>query len=459
VTGTAIPPTPTVIAARPDDGPRPLTRSIGVFGGTLLTLSCLTPASSLFVVVPPLLGETGTGTALTIALAALLCIGVALCYAELGTLVPSAGGEYAMVGTLAGRFAGWMMFVLSFVIVLIIPPIIALGTADYLHAVLDVDPKIAGAAVMLLGTLMGLLNLRANAWITGIFLLLEVVAVAVVAFLGFDNAQRPASVLFEPTTAEPVSTLTIIAGLAVALFVLQGFTTAVYLSEEMRTPRKTVVRTVLWTLGIGAAVVIVPVVAITLGAPDMETLVGGDIAAMVTSWSNSGLGVFVSLCIALAIINAVIVMVIQNSRVLYASARDRAWPAALNRAFGTVSHRFSSPWVSTLVVGVGGAALCFAPVDTLSGVTSVVVAAMYLGVAIVALAGRRGEHRAKPAWRMSLWPVLPVLIALVLLYVVTQQAVLDLLITVAVLALAAVYWFFYLRPRPADRWVVTVPSE
>ncbi|MFC0106822.1 amino acid permease [Kibdelosporangium aridum] len=109
-----------------------------------MTLSCLTPASSLFVVVPPLLGETGTGTALTIALAALLCIGVALCYAELGTLVPSAGGEYAMVGIVAGRFAGWMMFVLSFIIVLIIPPIIALGTADYLHSVMDVDPRVAG---------------------------------------------------------------------------------------------------------------------------------------------------------------------------------------------------------------------------------------------------------------------------------------------------------------------------
>ena len=29
-----------------------LTRSIGVVGGTLLTLSCVTPASSLFVIVP-----------------------------------------------------------------------------------------------------------------------------------------------------------------------------------------------------------------------------------------------------------------------------------------------------------------------------------------------------------------------------------------------------------------------
>lgn len=461
MTGTASPAATPV--TQPDGTPRSLTRSIGVLGGTLLTLSCLTPASSLFVVVPPLFGETGTGTALVIALAGLLCIGVALCYAELGTLVPSSGGEYAMVGILAGRFAGWMMFVLSFIIVLIIPPIIALGTADYLQSVADIDPQLAGAAVMVLGTLMGLLNLRANAWITGIFLVLEVVAIAVVAWLGFSNVQRPAAVLFEPTITDPdqpsaLSAITLVAGLAVALFVLQGFTTAVYLSEEMHNPRRTVVRTVLWTLGIGALVVLVPVVAITLGAPDVATLTAGDLAAMVTGWSNTGVGVFVSLSVALAIINAVIVMVIQNSRVLYASARDQAWPAAANRVLTTVSRRFSSPWVATLVVGIGGAALCFAPVDTLSGVTSVVVAAMYLGVAITSLAGRRGKYRTMPAWRMRLWPVLPVLISLALVYILVQQRPLDLLITLVTLVVATVYWVWYLRPRAADRWVVTVPS-
>jgi amino acid transporter len=283
-----------------------------------------------------------------------------------------------------------------------------------------------------------------------------------VSFLGFTHVQRPASVLVNPTlsdSGDAVSTITIIAGLAVALFVLQGFTTAVYLSEEMRNPRKTVVRTVLWTLGIGAAVIIIPVVAITLGAPDINTLVSGDIAGMVTAWSNTGIGTFVSLCIALAIINAVIVMVIQNSRVLYASARDRAWPAAANKAIGTVSHRFGSPWVATLIVGLGGAALCFAPIDTLNGVTSVVVTALYLGVAIVTLAGRRAAFKGALAWRMMGWPVLPVLISVALIYILIQQSATDLLITFATLLVATVYWLAYLRPRAQERWVVVVPSE
>jgi amino acid transporter len=436
-----------------------------VVGGTLLTLSCVTPASSLFVLVTGNFALLGTGTALTILVAVVLCIGVAFCYAELGTLVPSSGGEYAMVGTVVSRFGGWLVFVQALIVVMIVPPIIALGTADYLAPIVHLDPRVTGAGVMLLATVMGLLDLRANAWVTGVFLVLEVVASAVVAGLGFGHSTRPISSLWHLQMAGPhgaasaVGAGAVVAGLAAALFVTQGFSTAVYLNEEMEQPRRTVVRTMLWTLGIGSAVILVPVVAITLGAPSLSALTGGDIAGMVQGWSNSAIGTFVSLCIALAIINAAIVMVIQNSRVLYASARDTTWPAPVNRAFGTLSRRYGSPWIATLAVGVPGAVLCFVPVDALNGVTGVAVAALYGFVAFAALMTRRGGHKARTAWRMPLWPVVPVILLAVLVWVLTQQTAQDLVITAAITAAAALYWLFYLRPRAATHWVIAVPAD
>ncbi|MFL4496595.1 APC family permease [Streptomyces sp. VTCC 41912] len=461
VTATAA---PEARSATPADSPK-LTRSIGVVGGTLLTLSCLTPASSLFVIVPDSFATLGTGTALTIAIAAVLCVGVAFTYSELGTLVPSSGGEYAMVGTLMGRLAGWLVFVLSLIVVMIVPPIIALGTADYLAPIVHLDKQMTAAAVMLLATAMGLLDLRANAWITGIFLVLEVVAAAVVAFLGFSHTHRSAATLVHPVmdaghgTSTAVTGGLIVTGLATALFILQGFSTAVYLAEEMENPRRNVSRTVLWTLGIGAAVVLVPVVAITLGAPDLKTLGAGDVAGMVQGWSNSAIGTFVSLCIALAIINAAIVMVIQNSRVVFSSARDAAWPAPVNRIFSHVGKRFGSPWAATLAVGVPGAALCFATLDTLNEVTGVAVAGMYVFVALGALVSRRGEHKNRLAWRMPLWPVIPVLIVLVLAWVLAQQSAKSLLITGGLIVVATAYWALYLRPRQDSRWVISVPED
>lgn len=446
------------------DSPQKLKRSIGVVGGTLLTLSCVTPASTLFVVVPDLFGSLGTATALTIAIGSLLCIAVAFCYSELGTLIPSAGGEYAMVSTLAGRLAGWLVFVLSLLVVVIVPPVIAMGTADYLAPVVHLDPAMTGAGVMLLATLAGLLDLRANAWITGIFLVLEVVAAGVVAILGFAHSERGVGSLVSMQVAgsgrhaDTVTAMMVVSGLAIALFVTQGFSTAVYLSEELEHPRRNVARTVLATLAISTVVILVPVVAITMGASDLTALTGGDISSMVTAWSNSAVGTFISLCVALAIINAGIVMVIQNSRVLFASARDKAWPEPVNNALSKLG-RFGSPWIATLVVGVPGALLCFVNLDTLYGVTGVSVTGMYLLVAVAALLGRRGTHGKTPAWRMPLWPAMPILLIVVLGYILTQQETSYLLWTGGITAVATLYWALYLRPRRETRWLVSIPED
>ncbi|MFI9796065.1 APC family permease [Streptomyces sp. NPDC052302] len=451
-------------AVEASDSPRQLKRSIGVVGGTLLTLSCVTPASTLFVVVPDLFGSLGTATALTIAVGSLLCVAVAFCYSELGTLIPSAGGEYAMVSTLAGRLAGWLVFVLSLLVVMVVPPVIAMGTADYLAPIAHLDPALTGAGVMLLATLAGLLDLRANAWITGVFLVLEVIAAAVVAVLGFAHAERgPASlasleVAGADGRTDTVTALLVVSGLAIALFITQGFSTAVYLSEELENPRRNVARTVLATLAISTVIILVPVVAITLGASDVAELTGGDLSAMVTAWSNSAVGTFVSLCVALAIINAGIVMVIQNSRVLFASARDKAWPRPVNEGLARLG-RFGSPWVATLAVGVPGAALCFVNLDTLYGVTGVSVTGMYLLVAVAALLARRGHHCHTSAWRMPLWPAVPVVLIVVLGYILTQQEPVHLAWTGGITAVATLYWALYLRPRRTTRWLVTLPDD
>ncbi|WP_332759840.1 APC family permease [Streptomyces sp. MT206] len=453
-------------ALAPATGPTPqkLKRSIGVVGGTLLTLSCVTPASTLFVVVPDLFASLGTWTALTIAIGSLLCVGVAFCYSELGTLIPSAGGEYAIVSTLAGRLAGWLVFVLSLLVVMIVPPVIAMGTADYLAPIIEIPAPVAGGGVMLLATLAGLLDLRANAWITGIFLVLEVVAAALVAVLGFAHSERGADALVHGTVAaegggtSTVTAMMVVSGLAIALFITQGFSTAVYLSEELENPRRNVARTVLATLAISTAVILVPVIAITAGAPDLDALAAGDLGGMVTDWSNSAVGTFVSLCVALAIVNAGIVMVIQNSRVLFASARDKAWPEPVNNALSRLG-RFGSPWVATLLVGVPGAALCFVNLDTLYGVTGVSVTGMYLLVAVAALFSRRGAHREAAAWRMPLWPAVPVVLIAVLAYILTQQETQYLLWTGGITAVATLYWALYLRPRQDSRWLVSIPED
>ena len=62
-----------------------LTPVLGVKAAILLTISCITPASSLFIIVPTLLASQGSGVVLTILAGVLVSVGVGACYAELGT--------------------------------------------------------------------------------------------------------------------------------------------------------------------------------------------------------------------------------------------------------------------------------------------------------------------------------------------------------------------------------------
>jgi L-asparagine transporter-like permease len=84
---------------------------------------------------------------------------------------------------------------------------------------------------------------------------------------------------------------------------------------------------------------------------------------------------------------------------------------------------------------------------------------MYIVVAVAALAARRGHHGKRAAWRMPLWPAVPVVLIAVLAYVLTQQTVRDLVVTGGIVVLAGLYWLFYLRPHQDTRWVISVPED
>lgn len=87
------------------------------------------------------------------------------------------------------------------------------------------------------------------------------------------------------------------------------------------------------------------------------------------------------------------------------------------------------------------------------------VAAMYVFVALGALVSRRGEHKHQAAWRMPLWPAVPALLVMVLAWVLYQQSVKSLVITGGIVAVAALYWACYLRPRQETHWVISVPED
>ncbi|GIH77703.1 APC family permease [Planobispora longispora] len=443
-----------------------LPRVLGLFGAVMLTLSCITPTSSLFIIVPEVLAEQGSGAVIALVAGLVVSAGIAFCYAELGTLVPSSGGEYAMVTTVLGRFAGWVTFGLSASLLVVIPPIIALGTADYLADLFTVDRALAGAVVMLLATVFAVLDVRSNAFITGAFLAVEIIAAAVVAGFGFLNSERDVSVLVSPVVPDGQGGLSafsagiLMAGLTVTMFSFNGFGSAVYLTEEIKNPRRNVPRTVFWSLGLAGAIIIIPTAAAVLGVGSLDDLVNGTFPDYVRAWTSPGFAAMINLGIAIAILNAVLVMALQNGRVIFASGRDRAWPEPVNRALTKLHPKWGSPWVSTLAIGLPGALMAAVlNIEELLGVTSVILTLVSLVIAVAAIRARSGGYRRAAAWRMPLWPVVPIAVIAALLYALAEQDLTDLAVAGGIIAICSAYYFLYLRPRAASRWVVTAPEE
>src|SRR5271163_2748239 len=111
----------------PIDHPPTLNRSMKMLGNMLITVSVITPASSIFIIAPGVVHQAGSGAFLSFAAAAIVCICTAFVYAELSSAYPLAGGEYAIIGRVLGPFPGFIALGLNFVTLVLMVSEIALG--------------------------------------------------------------------------------------------------------------------------------------------------------------------------------------------------------------------------------------------------------------------------------------------------------------------------------------------
>ena len=450
--------------------PTPLARTLGVAGVLFLTLSVTTPASSLFVIVPGMLQVAGTGAVWATLIAAIVCVATAYIYAELSSAWPVAGGEYVMVAQTLGPLAGFVMLGINVFNNLIFLPVAGLGIREVLAGVLPGLPQVPTAiAVVGACTLIGVLNIRINAWVTGVFLLIEVVALLVVAALGLAEATRsPLAFLTAPVVADgtgglaPASLASIGVAASIAIFAFNGYGAAVYFGEEMHEAPRRIARSIMIALVATLALEGVPLVAALMGAVNLSALLAAPdpFGALVAAVAGERVAGAMALGVALAIVNAIIAWVLACARFFYGTARDRSWGGALDRWMTAVHPRFGSPWLGTLIVGGVGMALCFLPLRLLEVWSGAGLIAIYAGIALAAVVGRRSGATAHARYRMPLYPLAPAVTFVALAGVAwatwcdVEEGRPAIVATLVQIALAAGYYLLVLRRRG---WTAVVP--
>ena len=393
-----------------------LRRSLSIRQVVVLTLSGLSPAASVYITGSAVLHLAGTGSALALLLGGGVAILASLLYAELGGAFPRAGGVYPGVTGVLGAGPGLVVVVLGLVTAPATLAFLALGLADYLRVLAPGLPRLP-LAVSALGAaaLLGALRIRTGAWITGVFLAAEMIALLVLALAaGLHPVRSLGEVLAHPVMLGPRHAMTPTLGWTLALatvsgaYACAGSGLAVYFSEELRGPASRVGGVVAWIGVVAALVIVAPLVLLSTSIAHLAPILSAEapIAAYLSATVGPSLAYVTSLVVALAILDNIIASMLAFSRFLYSTGRDGVWPRSVGAWASRLHARFGSPWVASAALAVVAALLCLVGERGLLVLLSGEVFTATLVTASV-LVGRGQGLTGAASFRSPLFPLAP----------------------------------------------------
>lgn len=439
-----------------------LHRGVGVLGTLALVVSDITPTASLLVIGPVVIATAGTGSLWAYLLGGIIAVTVALCMGELGSMYPVAGGLYSIVTRVLGRPIGFLALLDYIGQAIFLPASVVIGIGVYVQALNpDIPSNIAAGVVMIVVTVLAVFGIRFNAVLTGVFLVIELIVVSVLAVAGFSNWQQPLSILTSPVIPDASGALVavgiplIFTAVATAMFSVNGYDSAINFAEETEGSAAHVGQAVVTAALIGIFFELVPFVAIVFGAPDIAALINSK--TPLTDVARSAFGdTFVNVITygaILAIFNASLAITLQFARIVWASGRDRAWPRPISDTLAKVHPTFRSPWIATIVTGGLATILSFqGTLVTVVTFTAVLLILLYFLIAVSAIVSRVRNADLPRPFRMPFWPIPPIIAIIGTGIAITQQKPFDLLVVLSIVIVGVIYYVVFLAPRKATYW-------
>ncbi len=344
----------------------------------------------------------------------------ALTFAELGGLLPRAGGPYVFLVEAFGRFVGflygWAMF---FVVTTGAIGGLAKAFASQLAPMLSLGPvgqKVVAAGAILFVSGVNYVGVKPGAWVQNVLTFAKIAALLLViggAFLVPSSATSFAHFQTPEDAAVPNGVVGALAGAIVfIMFCYGGWQVSTNLAAEVRDVERTLPRAIIMgTIGVVALYLLanaaylycLPIDQIAqskdrLATEAVRTVLGEFGARAVTA------GI---LCSLLGALNAYVMVM---PRVYYAMARD----GLFLRSMARVSPRFQTPGVAVVLQGAWACFLVVGFLEELDEFANYVVAIDWIfftlaGISLFALRFKLPDA-ARP-YRVPLYPWVPLVFA------------------------------------------------
>ena len=399
--------------------------------------------------------EAGPAIALSFVFAAVVCAFAALCYAEFASMVPVAGSAYTYSYVTLGQFIafiiGWDLF-LEFTVG---AAAVAIGWSGQLNATLDqifgvtlpeaiTAPPAEGGVVNLLGMLLVLaltyllvrgirISAKAN-------IVMVIVTIAVLLLIIAVGATEVSTSNWDPFF--PFGLGGIIGGAALVFFAFIGFDIVATTAEEARDPQRDMPRGILGSLAITTLLYIAVALVMTgmlvytelnTAAPIADAFEGAD-----RPWASG----FIFAGALVALTNTVLILMLGQSRVTFAMARDRLLPGALARTH----PRYGTPSRITILIGVLVAILAgVTPIATAAELVNIGTLFAFMLVSAGVLLLRRSEPERPRPFRTPGVPLVPILAIILSAVLIVTLEPLTWLRFLVWMIIGLVVYFFYSR--------------
>src|SRR5262245_44335989 len=404
-------------------------RALGTFDATMLVVGGIIGAGILVnpYLVAQRLPSPGPILWIWIAGGAIALAG-ALAFAELASLYPKAGGEYAYLREayhpLVGFLFGWASFLM-----IQGGGIAAVSIAFSQHTLRfaghpQADPKPLAIAAIAATALVNVVGVKPGSRVLNVLVLIKILSLAALIVGGLWIAPRLPALSPVPNAERPPATpLAFAAALVPILFSYGGWQNANTVAEEMRSPERSLPRALV------AGTILVVVIYVTVNVVYLLTLGRDGLASTVTPAATTVRRLFgpdadawITAAIAISTLGFVHMSFLGPTRISYAMARD----GVFFRSFGELHPRFATPHRAILTQ----AAWCIVLVitGTYGGlIDSVVFAAwIFFGLAVVSVIPLRRrippDSRGPAAFLTPATPWLPILFAAAALFAIAGAA-------------------------------------
>ncbi len=421
---------------RASAGPR-LRRVLGI--PSLIAVGLGTMLGGIFATLGSSVQAAGPGVIASFALSGAACFFVALCYAELASMVPIAGSAYTYAYATLGEFVAWIIgwdLLLEYGIS--VAPL-ASSWSGYFQGLLEgaglkfpawattahvvvtqagIDAShsqidVGAIAVVMAITVLLAIGIRESASANTAMVVVQIVAM--VAFVaGLAGALHPGN--FHP--AFPTGLHGVVTGAALAFFAYIGFDTVTVASEEARRPERDVPWAVVGSLLIGA-VLYIAIAWVTVGVVPWAHIDkdAGMLDAVKRAGNNPVLALVVTVGAIAGLTATMLTSLLGQVRIFYVMARDRLLPPFVAK----INARTRTPALTTLVVGALVAVIAgVIPIDVLIALVNIGTLSAFAIVCAGVLVLRYTAPQARRPFRAPLGPLVAVIGVILCLYLMIE---------------------------------------